>query len=537
MSRLVPLLLLFSSGAGQGYSPYLRAVWYELAGDTRSALREYWKASLSLPGTPQIVEAFSTLLYKAGNYRLAGYYSRQLTRLAPHNPNGYALLGNCELALGRIGRGLSLFQRRLELKGDDEFLKSVARVYEELGRWAEALQLYQVLIERNPKEMEYIEPGARAAANTRDYPTAVRLYRLAVGIDSTEVRAWLGLGYCLEVQGEFSEAASAYETAIRLDPRAPGAHRRLLDIYLRLKRWAEAESLGVRLLECSPFEPEVHRNLGYLYYQTGAPARAAHHLLITLALKPRDAYSLLYLGRISKDQKDYGRAQEYFTRAVRADPSFSPGWTYLGLLNLELNQPLRAIRKFKQALRRGGERYQHWSLLAQAYEAASNPRAAITYYLKALELQPGNPDIHYRLGVLLHRLKRLDEAIQEFRRVIGLDTTYAPAYNYLGHLYAEKGENLTEAESLIKKALTLDPNNGYFHDSLGWLYFKLGRYEQALAELERAVELLEDPIVYERLGDLHYRMGNLNEAREYWQRALQLDPHNRDLKERLRAIE
>lgn len=537
MSRLLLLIILFSSGAGQHYDHYLRAVWYELAGDTGSALKEYWGANLSSPGSPQILEAFSTLLYKAGAHRVAGYYSRQLTRLAPQNPNGYALLGNCELELGRIGQGLSLFQRRLELKADDEFLISVARVYDELGYWAEALELYRILIERNPEGLEHLELGARAAANIRDYPIAVHLYRTAVEVDSAEINAWLGLGYCLEAQGELSEAASAYERAIWLNPRVITARRRLLDIYLRLERWAEAESLGIQLLNQCPFEPEVHRNLGYLYYRTRAPARAVHHFLITLGLKPRDAYSLLYLGRICKDQKDYDRAQDYFTRAVRADPSFSPGWTYLGLLNLELNRPPQAIREFKQALRRGEKTCQSYYLLARAYDAASNPRAAITYYLKALELQPDNPDLHYRLGVLYDQLNRPDEAIQEFRQVLVLDTTYAPAYNYLGYLYAERGENLTEAESLIKQALSSDPNNGYFHDSLGWVYFKLGRYAQALEELERAAELIEDPIIYEHLGDLHYRMGNLNEAQQHWQRALRLDPQNRGLKRRLKEIE
>ena len=81
------------------------------------------------------------------------------------------------------------------------------------------------------------------------------------------------------------------------------------------------------------------------------------------------------------------------------------------------------------------------------------------------------------------------EAVTEFRRVLGLDPDFHAALNYLGYMYAERGENLDEARSLVERAVALEPDNGAYVDSLGWVYFRLGRYEQARATLERATHL------------------------------------------------
>jgi tetratricopeptide (TPR) repeat protein len=98
-------------------------------------------------------------------------------------------------------------------------------------------------------------------------------------------------------------------------------------------------------------------------------------------------------------------------------------------------------------------------------------------------------------------------------------------------MWAERGENLAEAEQLILRALEQDPGNGAYADSLGWVYFQQGRHEEALAELQRAASLLEspDPVVLDHLGDAHEKLGQTAEALRHWQKALQLDPENSSL--------
>jgi tetratricopeptide (TPR) repeat protein len=109
--------------------------------------------------------------------------------------------------------------------------------------------------------------------------------------------------------------------------------------------------------------------------------------------------------------------------------------------------------------------------------------------------------------------------------VIALDPKHAESYNYIGYMYAEKGTNLSEAIQLIQQALALEPENGYFIDSLGWAYYQQGRYQEALRELKRAVSLAkEDPVLYEHLGDAYLKNNLTNEALEAWEKSLKVDP-------------
>jgi Flp pilus assembly protein TadD len=127
--------------------------------------------------------------------------------------------------------------------------------------------------------------------------------------------------------------------------------------------------------------------------------------------------------------------------------------------------------------------------------------------------------------------------VGQFRRVIALDPKHAEAYNYVGYMYAEKGQNLDEAIELIGKALALEPDNGYFIDSLGWAYYQQGRYVDALRELKRAVaKAKEDPVIFEHLGDALVKNGFEDDAAAAWEKALELDPSADGVKRKLEDI-
>ncbi len=114
-------------------------------------------------------------------------------------------------------------------------------------------------------------------------------------------------------------------------------------------------------------------------------------------------------------------------------------------------------------------------------------------------------------------------------KVIALDPKDATALNYLGYTLAEMGIRLEEAEGFIKRALVLKPEDGYITDSMGWVYFKMGRHDDALQWIKKALERLpEDPLITEHLGDTYRALGRWREAKEAYERALQLGHDNPD---------
>jgi Flp pilus assembly protein TadD len=131
--------------------------------------------------------------------------------------------------------------------------------------------------------------------------------------------------------------------------------------------------------------------------------------------------------------------------------------------------------------------------------------------------------------------------VSQLKEVLRLQPDHADALNYLGYSYADRGIRLQEALQLVQKALTLKPNMGYITDSLGWIYFKLGEYEKAVAELEKANQLTpDDPTITEHLGDGYQKLNRKDKARELYEKALTLDPKGDQLerlKKKLKELE
>jgi Tfp pilus assembly protein PilF len=123
-----------------------------------------------------------------------------------------------------------------------------------------------------------------------------------------------------------------------------------------------------------------------------------------------------------------------------------------------------------------------------------------------------------------------------FRKSIALDpANAADAYNYLGYMWADHNLHMDEAGDMIKRALQIEPNNGAYLDSLGWLEFRQGKFDQALADLLRAAKNMahDDPVVFEHIGDAYLKLNRVPQALEAWQKAVALDPQNKQLAEKI----
>ncbi len=124
-------------------------------------------------------------------------------------------------------------------------------------------------------------------------------------------------------------------------------------------------------------------------------------------------------------------------------------------------------------------------------------------------------------GSTFEREKRYPEAEEQFKKVLASDPEHASALNYLGYMLADQNMKLEEALGYIKRAVDLDPANGAYLDSLGWAYFRLGKYELAEENLVKASQKINtDPTVHDHLGDLYQKTGRLKLAASNWERAL-----------------
>jgi len=165
----------------------------------------------------------------------------------------------------------------------------------------------------------------------------------------------------------------------------------------------------------------------------------------------------------------------------------------------------------------------------QRYEEAEK------YYGKAIALVKKPLQRHWSLyyarGVCREQIKNWKDAERDLEMALKLNPDQPLVLNYLGYSWVDQGTNLKRAMNLIRKAVKLKPDDGYFVDSLGWANYRLGKYKEAVKNLERAVELRpEDPVINDHLGDGYWRVGRFLEAKYQWSQALTLEPELDDEK-------
>lgn len=166
-----------------------------------------------------------------------------------------------------------------------------------------------------------------------------------------------------------------------------------------------------------------------------------------------------------------------------------------------------------------------WKQSADAARRRGDYETALTHYNKAITLNPGKARYYYAKAIVLDELDQKAETEAALRQSILLDPENSYALNYLGYWLLEEGGDPNEALAFIRTAIEKKPQNGYFMDSLGWGFYKLGQYQQAVLYLERAVNLEPvDPIITDHLGDAYAKMGREREAQYQWKRALLFEP-------------
>ncbi len=335
---------------------------------------------------------------------------------------------------------------------------------------------------------------------------------------------WLA-GSFFERHGQRDRAIALYREYV---DSAPGS-----DILVpMLERAEQGGESPAEVASATDGMAEVLFNLAGLLSQEQADDAALVHLQQALALKPDFILAQVLLGEILQK---LGRSQEAIA-AYRAVPEGSP-FSWIVRLRIadelqELGETDRALAELDrlaaerpdayEPLSRKGNLLRIEERFAEAVEAYD---AAVERLEQQGEIEPRHWSLLYFRGIALERSDQWERAEADFKHALGLQPEQPYVMNYLAYSWVEKKQNLEEAEAMLERAVKLRPRDGYIVDSLGWVYYRLGRYDEAVVQLERAVELRpQDPTINDHLGDALWQVGRKNEARFQWHRALSLDP-------------
>ena len=141
------------------------------------------------------------------------------------------------------------------------------------------------------------------------------------------------------------------------------------------------------------------------------------------------------------------------------------------------------------------------------------------------------------LVALYVEMNREGQAIDTFKKVLELDSNNDTALNSIGYIYAEQGSNLEEAMNLVNRALVIVPDSAAYLDSLGWVHYKQGRYQEALKFLMKADDKMHDPVIFDHIGDVYLALKQLSEAKKYWMKSIELNPDQTNILEKIKRAE
>jgi tetratricopeptide (TPR) repeat protein len=284
----------------------------------------------------------------------------------------------------------------------------------------------------------------------------------------------------------------------------------------------------------SPESVDIRIALGLTYELSGRPETAATHYEAAILLDPFNPRLYHHAARAHLAAMHYAEAAANYQSALDLTPRDMEA--IMGLVRVWLAQ-----RRFDEAERFLGGEIQKlgplpelYVVLGIVYREAQQAEEAMRAFERAIAGKEDYAQAHFYLGAQLDQLGRRADARLVLRRTLELDPDHPDAMNYLGYMDAEAGENLSEAKELIERALELDPENGAYLDSLGWVYYKMGKLEEALVFLERAAQLIDnDPVIFDHLGDVHLSRRDVAAAIRAWKRALELDNTQEKIREKM----
>jgi tetratricopeptide (TPR) repeat protein len=510
---------------------YVQALDLQDDGESEKALAAFERVLNIDPGEVDLATRVAYLLTQQGDYPRAIDILKDAVKAQPKEPGPYLQL---------------------------------AYIYAKYLRKMEpATQYAEKAVELAPNEIEGYQRLTEVLLTARNRKAAMRTLDRAAKVETNDPSFWTQLGklyLALIVQPDknlqpedLGKVNAVFQKAIALAPGDASILKDAADYYAASQQVQAAIPLYLRVLELQPNDSGAREKLATGFILTNQRSKAIEMLQESIQQHPEKYQTYELLGQVFEEEgkarlkekkldeakANYTKAAANYEQSLLINAAQPDGYVHLAeilLFNLRDNE--KAVRVLKDARQHFPGAAQLTYMLAVALREAKHYQESVTTFEVALHegvaqgQEIGNARFYFEYGAAAERAGLYDKAADLFKQSIAIDPdNAAEAYNYLGYLWADQNTHLEEAEDYIKRALDADPDNGAYLDSLGWLHFRQGKYEQAITELLKAANEIkeDDPTVFEHIGDTYSAMNQLTKALEYWQKALALDPTNKSL--------
>ena len=377
--------------------------------------------------------------------------------------------------------------------------------------------------------------AALIADVTNNVPEATKRIKAAYDAEKTTLRLVDAYGRFMSRHNETAEAVRAYEAFDLLLPH----HPLIAAAMNELKAGKVLEPL-VKNAEAGA--AEVLYGLGTAGSRDTDKMPALIYLRLSLYMLPTNSLAIITLADIYDSLKQPERAIDAYELVPDTSPLRANADIQTALTLESLGRTEAALKQLTDIVAQHPEDAEALNALGNLQRTRKQFADAATTYSRLIATIPaaGKADwpSFYNRGIAYERSKQWPLAEADFKKALELSPDQPLILNYLGYSWIDQGLNLDEGFRMLRRAVDQRPDDGYVIDSLGWAFYKLGRYEEAVTQLERAIDKKSsDPVINDHLGDAYYRVGRKLEASFQWNHARDLKPEPDDLAVILKKIE
>jgi tetratricopeptide (TPR) repeat protein len=497
------------------------------------------------------------------NLKLAVKELEMMRTAAPDDPRADFALGGCYMELGQPEKAVAAYEHWQTLEPDqDEGYVTIAQYFERQGNQDKAIQYLEKAIASQPDSVQDLSMLAGLYEKAKREKDAVPIYRKIVELTGGNPEARKQLASALLNAGEFDEAGKLLGELSKDNPHDASIQVLMGRAQVGAHQFPEAIETLKSVVAGDPENVEAKFYLGAAYEQGGQPGEAVKifsNLLDQSKNGPEDlkANQGVFEQHLAASYQDMGedeKAIAIYEGMVNSDPSPR---SYFLLINA-----YRVDRQFDKALSLGKQQFDKNPkdddlalVYARSLADAGKTKEGAEILDKRLQGNPSNLDVYinlsqiyvqakrfneaekvlrraeeqkldksrvrFQLASVYERQKNFDRAESLFKEILNENPKDAPTLNYIGYMLADRGIRLNEAVQYVQQALTLEPNNPAYMDSLGWAFFKMNDLQKAQKYLLQAVEMeKKDPVIQDHVGDLYFKIGNLEKAQEFWKKSL-----------------